>query len=172
MKVLPRAELVLPVVIVLAAVLVGVSEFLTTFQFTPDGGDPLRSQLASDRHGYALLLLAIMSLIAMVAALVTGTRPPAIAAAVFGCTVLLIFLIVDLPDAGRVGDLEDPVFGLASARAEPQPGFWLEAIGSVVLGLSTLAFATLRPYQLRAPLAWLTARRAPEDPRPAHPPRR
>ncbi len=148
----PRAEYVLPVTIVLAAVLLGVSEFMTTFEFTPPGAEPLREQLASDRHSYALLLLAIFTVAAMVAAMVSGIRAAALATAAFGVAALLLFLVLDLPDAGKLGDLEDPTRGLASARAEPQAGFWVEALSSVVLGLASVAFATLNPAQLRAPV--------------------
>jgi hypothetical protein len=148
-----RAEYILPLTIVAAAVMLGVSEFMTTFQFTPPGAEPLRSQLASDRHSYALLLLALFTVTTMVIALFTGLRAAAVATAVFGVAALLLFLVIDLPDAGKLGDLEDPTFGLANVRAEPQTGFWLEAVGGVVLGLASVAFATLRPRQLLTPLA-------------------
>lgn len=151
-KRLPGAELVLPATIVLAAILLGISEFMTTFQFTPPNGEPLRESLAADRHSYALLFLAVGTVIAMILAIATGVRTASIATAVLGCSALLLFLLLDLPDAGKLGDLEDPVFGLANVRADPQAGFWVEAIGSVVLGLASVAFATLRPEQLRAPI--------------------
>jgi hypothetical protein len=140
------------VTIVLAAVGLGVSEFMTTFEFTPPGGEPLRDQIGGDRHTYSLLLLAICTVGAMAGAIVTGVRAAAIATAVFGVAALLLFLVLDLPDAGKLGDLEDPTRGLASARAEPQAGFWLEAISAVVLGLASVAFATLSPKQLQSPL--------------------
>jgi amino acid transporter len=148
-----RAEYILPLTIVIAAVMLGVSEFMTTFQFTPPGAEPLRSQLASDRHSYALLLLAIFTVASMMIALLTGLRAAAVATAVFGVSALLLFLVIDLPDAGKLGDLEDPTFGLANVRADPQTGFWLEAVGGVILGLASVAFATLRPHQLLTPLA-------------------
>ncbi len=156
MKWVPRAELILPLAIIAAAIMLGVSEFMTTFQFTPPGGEPLREQLASDRHSYALLLLAIFTVASTLFAIASGLRISAFAAAAFGAAALLIFLIIDLPDVGKLGDLEDPVFGLADVRADPQTGFWLEAVGAVVLALSAGALATLTAEQLRAPLIWLT----------------
>jgi hypothetical protein len=161
-----RAEYILPLTIVAAAVMLGVSEFMTTFQFTPPGAEPLRSQLASDRHSYALLLLAIFTVATMLIALVTGLRAAAVATAVFGVAALLLFLVIDLPDAGKLGDLEDPTFGLANVRAEPQTGFWLEAVGGVVLGLASVAFATLRPRQLLTPLAGFRRREEADEPAP------
>jgi amino acid transporter len=171
-----RAEFVLPLTIVAAAVMVGVSEFKTTFEFTPPGAEPLRSQLASDRHTYALLLLAVFTVATMTLALISGIRAAAVATAAFGLAALLLFLVLDLPDAGKLGDLDDPTTGLASARAEPQTGFWLEAVGAVVLGLAAVAFATLRPEQLRAPLAEMRDRRErrakPTNDEPDQKPRR
>lgn len=155
----PRGELILPLAIVGAAIMLGVSEFMVTFQFTPPGGEALREQAASDRHSYALLLLALFAVASTLFAISTGLRTAAFAAAIFGGAALLLFLVLDLPDAGKLGDLEDPVFGLANARAEPQTGFWLEAVGAVVLALGTGALATLTSEQLRAPVAWMSARR-------------
>lgn len=157
-----RAESLLPLAIIGGAILLGVSEFMVTFEFTPPGGEALREQFASDRHSYSLLLLAIFCVATMLLAIATGLRVAAIAAAVFGGSALLLFLVLDLPDAGKLGDLEDPVFGLANARAEPQLGFWLEAVGAVVLGLGAGAFATLSSEQLQTPLGWFGGRRRPD----------
>ena len=154
MRRLLRAELLLPVTIVLAAIALGVSEFLTTFELTPPGGEPLDEVTAADQHSYALLMLAVFAVAAMMLAVATGLRAFAFACAGFGIAALLIFLIVDLPDAGKLGTLGgDSEFTFSTAKAEPQAGFVLEAIGSVVLGLAGLAFATLRSHQLQAPLA-------------------
>ena len=149
---LPRAEFVLPIVIAFAASVLIASELMTAFEFTPPGGEALREVSNADRHDYSMLLLALFALVALGVAISTGARPAAYAVAGLGGIALLLFLIVDLPDAGKLGDLEDPIRGFASARAEPQEGFWLEAIGAVFLALAGGAFATLTPEQLRAPL--------------------
>ena len=175
MRRLLRAEILLPVTIVLAAIVLGVSEFLTTFELTPPGGEPLDEVTAADQHSYALLMLAFFAVAAMMLAVATGLRAFAFACAGFGIAALLIFLIVDLPDAGKLGTLGgDSEFTFSTAEAEPQAGFVLEAIGSVVLGLAGVAFATLRSHQLQAPLALFgrdaeaggkQAARQPESPR-------
>lgn len=146
MRRLPRAEIVLPFVVVLGAVLLASSEFMTAFEFTPPGGEPQDSVSSADRHGYSMLILAICAIVATVVAVITGMRPVAVAVAVIGGVALLLFLILDLPDAGTRGSLEDFV----TARAEPQAGFWLEALGATILALGGAAFATLDPDQLRA----------------------
>jgi hypothetical protein len=160
MRRLWRAEVVLPATIAAAALALGISEFMTTFQFGPPGGDPLREVTAADRHGYAMLLLAVFALAAMIIAVLSGMRMAAWATAGFGVAALILFLVIDLPDVNELGDIEDPNFGLASARADPQPGFWLEAIGAVVLGLASVAFATLNSEQLQAPRRWFESRRS------------
>jgi hypothetical protein len=182
---LPRAEIVLPFVIVLGATVLIASEFMVAFEFTPPGGEALREQTNADRHSYAMALLAIGALMAMATALVlsgrdrsddmigqvglrSGARAAAFATAGFGVVALLIFLVGDLPDAGKLGDLSDPIRGFASVKAEPQAGFWLEAIGAVTLAVGGCAFATLSPEQLQAPLSrQREAKRAKREPKPA-----
>jgi len=164
MRGVPRAELILPVAIVAAATILAISEFMVTFEFTPPGGEALSRSLASDRHYYALLLLAIFAVASMLVAIATGLRSFAIGTAVLGVAALLIFLIVDLPDAGKLGTIGgDSEFTFSTARAEPQSGFIAEAFGAVVLGLATVAFATLNSSQLRAPIARFTSKREDAD---------
>jgi hypothetical protein len=146
MRHLPRAEIVLPFVVVLGAVLLAASEFMTAFEFTPPGGEAQDSVSSADRHGYSMLILAICAIVATVTAVFTGMRPVAVAVAVIGGVALLLFLILDLPDAGTRGSLQDFI----TARAEPRAGFWTEALGATILALGGAAFATLDPHQLQA----------------------
>jgi len=125
---LPAAAVLLPIVIALAALALAASELLTTFELTPPGGDPLSGQLGGDRHGYAMLLLAAFALVTLAIAVATGQRVAAWATAGFGIAALALFLIVDLPDAGDIGDvaLTDPGGGpptrlLARGRCRPHP---------------------------------------------------
>jgi hypothetical protein len=167
-----RAESVLPATIVLAAVALGVSEFMTTFQFSPPGGDPLSEQVAFDRHGYAMLILAVFAIASVTIAIVTGQRVAALATAGFGIAALILFLVIDLPDVNELGDIEDPAFGLATAKAVPQAGFWLEAIAAVVLGLASVAYATLTPEQLQSPRRrWESRRGAKKADEPTRKPK-
>lgn len=143
MRTPPPAVRVLPFLIGFAAVLLAVANFSTIFEMTPPGGEPIRELSGVDRHSYALLVLAIFAAAALFVAVTSGSRPAAIAVAVCGGVALLLFLIRDLREAGSVGLLSDEFRYFVNARADPQAGFWFEAIGSVALALGGGAFAVL-----------------------------
>jgi hypothetical protein len=85
-----------------------------------------------DRHGPALLLLALVA-IPMVLGAWRGSRPATVAVLVLGLVALGIALIADLPDVhdtGAIGDLYE------NARAQPRAGYFLETAGGVLLVLS------------------------------------
>ena len=168
MKGLLKAEMLLPLAIVVAAITLGASELMKAFEFTPPGGDPLSDQLAGDRHGWAMLVLAIFALLSLAMSISTGQRARAWATAGCGIVALLLFLVVDLPDVNKIGDVEVPGgLGLASAKAIPQPGFWLEAAAAIVLALAGIAYATQVADKRRAPRRlWPPRSRAPRRPAP------
>lgn len=130
-----------------AAAVLGASELMTTFQFTPPGGEALEVSQnvteAADRHNYALLVLAVFALVALMIALYTGSELAAYAVAAAGVLALLIFLIVDLPDANKIGTIDDARSSFIDAKAEPQPGFWLELIGALLLAVCGGALTTV-----------------------------
>jgi len=145
-----RAEYLLPFACAAAALCVGASELMTTFEFDlGTSGEPQQTITAADRHSYALLVLAVFALGALAVAVISGSRPAAVAVAVAGGLSLLFFLVVDLPDVGQSGTVDEPSRVFFSSKAEPADGFWLELVGTVALALSGGALATLRPDQLR-----------------------
>jgi hypothetical protein len=148
-----RPESLLPFACIAAATALFASELMTTFQFIPPGGEALCTQQAADRHHFAVGVLAIFAVGAVIVAVLAASRPAAIAVAVAGLGALLLFLIVDLPDANSVGALADsctsiPGQSFFDAKAVPQSGFWLEMASAVALALSGAALATLTPDQL------------------------
>jgi hypothetical protein len=143
-----RLERLLPFAIVAAAAVLFASELMTTFEFTPPGGEALADQSAADRHLYAQIVIAVFAVVAMCAALSTGSKPAATAVAACGVIALLIFLLLDLPDANNIGTLDDPRQSFFEAEAVPQAGFWLELIGALGLALSGAALATLTSEQI------------------------
>lgn len=144
-----RTEVLLAIGCVAAVILLGVSELMQTFQLTPPGGEALQASDAIDRHHGAILVLAVAALVALTVAVITGSKPAAVAVAVCGAIALLIFLVNDLPDANKIGTLDDARQSFVDAKAEPQNGFWFELIGALLLSLCGTALATLPSSRIR-----------------------
>ncbi len=138
-----------------SAIVLGLSDLATTFELT-QGGELKDTLDAGDRHNYAMLVLAIFAIGALLIAVGAGSKPAAVAVAVAGVVALLLFLIVDLPKANNVGAITEPIF-FAEAKAEPAAGFWLSLLGALGLAVSGAALATLSPEQLM-----MTGRRGPK----------
>lgn len=138
----------LPVACLVAAICLFASELMTTFEFTPPGAEPLADQGGADRHGNALMVLAVFAIGALGLAVFQASKPAAIAVAVCGGVALLVFLLVDLPDANAVGTLDDARNSFFDAEAVPQGGFFLEMIGALALTICGIALATMTPEQL------------------------
>jgi hypothetical protein len=151
---LARPERLLPFACIASAATLFASEFMTVFQLTPPGGQTLCSLQASGRHHFALGILAIFAVGAVIVAVFGASKPAAIAVAVAGALALLLFCVIDLPKANNVGELAgcspSTATQLFEAKAIPQAGFWLEMVGALALALSGAALATLNPEQLRA----------------------
>lgn len=143
MRAPPAAVRILPIVVVIGAVALAAANFATIFELTPPGAEPLEELSGVDRHSYALVILAVFALAALFVAISSRSRPAAIAVAVCGGVALLLFLLRDLREAGTVGLIADPVLYRATTEADPQFGFWLEAIGSVAMALGGIGFASL-----------------------------
>jgi len=146
---LPRTESLLVLACAAAAAMLAASQFISLFELTPPGGEALRSVDASDQHGYATLVLAGFALVMLVVGIAARSEQlaqvAAFAVAACGVVALLIFLIGDLPDANKIGTLDDANESFIDAKAEPQAGFWLELVGALVLAVCGAALATLRP---------------------------
>jgi hypothetical protein len=144
-----RTEVLLAIACLAAAIFIGVSELMDTFELTPPGGEALQASDGIDRHHGAMLVLAAFAVIALGVAVMTGSKPAAFAVAACGAIALLIFLIGDLPDANKIGTLDDARQSFVDAKAEPQGGFWLELIGSLLLAVCGAALATVPSSRLR-----------------------
>jgi hypothetical protein len=145
-------ERLLPFACIAAAVALLASELTTTFHFVPPGGEALCDQQASDRHHFALGVIALLAIGAVVVAVLGASRPAAISVAIAGVAALALFLVVDLPDANSIGTPGEECTSLPGlldeAKAVPQAGFWLELAGALALAFSGAILATLTPDQL------------------------
>jgi hypothetical protein len=150
---LPPVEVLLALACVASALVLAASELMVTFDIVDPGGDAIEELEAGDRHGYVMFVIAFFALFCLALAVLEGSKPAAAAVAVSGGLALLLFLIIDLPDAGQVGTVDEPVF-FANAETEPRAGFWFELIGALSLAVSGAALATLTPEQLRLRDRW------------------
>jgi hypothetical protein len=138
----------LPLAVLVSAAVLFASELMTTFEFTPQGGEVQLEQQAADRHGNALIVIAVFAIVALAIAIFTGSKPAATAVAVAGVVALLIFLLADLPDANTTGTL-DTDQSFIDAEAVPREGFYMELVGALALTVTGIALATMTPAQLR-----------------------
>jgi hypothetical protein len=145
-----RAERLLPFACIIAAIVLFASETMTMFDLTPPGGETIQTQAAHDRHGNAIYVVAGFSILLTFAAIWLRSRSAALGVAVLGAVALLFFLIHDVPDAGRVGTIDDARASFFDAEAVPQAGFWLMLVGSLALAIGGAALATLSEAQLGA----------------------
>ena len=158
-----RAEHALPLAALVAAAVLAASELMDVFVLAPPSGDPLDVQTASERHGFAPLLLAVFAAAATIVVIFTGSRPAAVAVAIAGGVALVLFLAIDAPDLNRIGNFEEGTVAVAGARAEPRAGFWLEMIGALGLLICGAALAMLTERRRAAPARILAARRRERD---------
>ena len=145
-----RLTQLLPLACLAAAICLFASELMTIFAFTPPGGEVLQTQGGADRHGNALMVVAVFAIVALAVAVFTASKPAATAVAIAGVIALLVFLLIDLPDANSVGTLADARQSFFDAEAVPQGGFFLEMVGALALAVTGIALATLSPQQLAA----------------------
>lgn len=105
-------------------------------------GGVVRDRIAGgDRHTYALVLIGAVTVGMAVVAALRDSRAAALALAGLGLLALFICLLADLPDVNSSGYLS----GFRSADASPGPGFYLEAVGAVLVLLAAAASLVLAP---------------------------
>lgn len=143
-------ERLLPLACLGGAILLGVSQFVTMFELNDALGGTQRVVEGLDQHWYSMVILSVFSIFALLAAVATGSRPLATSVAVAGGVAVLLFLLIDLPDAGKAGDIESVSESLVIVEADPAGGFWLELIGALILAACGGALAALTPDQLRS----------------------
>ena len=118
-------ERLLPLAIIGGALILIGSEFTDTFRLEAPGDTTLGLEEASDRHSWAIARARALHPRRRDDCRVNGSKPAATATAVFGVAALLLFLLIDLPDAGKVGTFDSPNNPFVQTKAEPEGGFWL-----------------------------------------------
>ncbi len=149
----PGFERLLPFACLAGAVVLIASDFMDTFRF--DAVDETTGVVGAvatvaDRHQYAMLILGLFSIVALIVAIANGSKPAAAAVGIAGIAAVLLFVLIDVPDAGKVGTFSSAGQSFVEAKAVPLGGFWLELTGALVLAVCGGALATLTPEQLQA----------------------
>ncbi len=144
------AERLLPFAAFGGALLLLASQFMPIFELRSAGDVVQATVTSTDQHWLSMGLFAILAAAAIFGAIWTGSRPLAFTVATCGLVALLLFLLIDLPDAGRTDSVATSAEALIIAEAHPAGGFWIELIGALVLTVCGGAMATLSGEQLRA----------------------
>jgi hypothetical protein len=157
-----RLERLLPIACFGGAALLAASQFMTMFELNDALGFTQKTVEGTDQHWYAMVILGGFAIAAVVGAIAAGSKPLAAAVTVTGAVAVLLFLLIDLPDAGKAGDIESATESLVIVEADPVGGFWLELIGALILAVCGGALSTLTPEQLaslRPGRRWAAAHR-------------
>ena len=151
------------VTVVLGVVVVVLSQFVTAFVLDDRFGIPIETITLLSKHGPFVLVAAAAALVSLAWAAMAGSRQALIVTAGMGVLVILVFLVVDLPDAGSTGLFDTPGAGNLDATGRGDTGLWLELIGGLVILLGAASLATFD----RATLATVVpGRNRPPRPRP------
>lgn len=145
-----RLERLLPFACIGGAVLLVASQFMTIFELNEAGGVTRELITSTDQHWYSMAVFGTFGVLVVLGALSTGSKPLATSVAVTGAAALLLFLLIDLPEANKAGNVFDQAESFVIAKADPAGGFWIELIGALVLTVCGAALATLTPDQLRS----------------------
>ena len=148
MKMRFRPERLLPLACVAGGGLLFVSQFMSIFELNSAGPTAQELISSTDQHWLAMGVLGIYAIVATIGAVWAGSKPLAVSVAVAGGVALLLFLLIDLPDAGKTGTINSETVSFLTAKADPGDGFWIELLGALVLAICGAALATLGPEQL------------------------
>lgn len=143
-------ERLLPIACLGGAALLIASQFITMFELNDALGGTQKVVEGPDQHWYTMVILGGFAIWALIGAVAAGSKPLATSVAVAGAVALLLFLLIDLPDAGKAGDIESATESLVIVEADPAGGFWLELIGALILVVCGGALSTLTSDQLAA----------------------
>lgn len=160
---IPTARLALALLGAVGALLLLVASFSSIIEITVGTTskvvDADTAQTGWDRHGPALILLALLALFLLFTGL-RASRTALVGLVVAGVAALAIAWIWDRPhihDTGSVGDI------YAEAEADPGTGYYLETLGGALLLFSGGALLALGGRPAPAPAPERTAAPATES---------
>jgi hypothetical protein len=137
-----------------------VAEFTPLFAIhTSSSHTAIRTVQTGSHHSYALIPIAILTIVLTLEVWRNGSRLALLATGVLAIVALLIALLGDLPDAHATGLVGSLASGLKVASASPSAGLYLETLGAVVLLITAAAGLLLETQpRLLAPRRRVRAR--------------
>jgi hypothetical protein len=138
------------VTLVIGVVIVLLSQVVSGFVIEDQFGIPIDTATLLAQHGPWTIFLALIALVGLAWALLSGSRSVVVVPLAMGIAVILVFLLVDLPDLGSTGLFDAPGAGNLDATARSDAGLWMELIGGVVILLASIGLMTLDEPTLRS----------------------
>jgi len=138
------------VTVLLGCLIVLLSQVVTGFTVVDETDSVIGTVTLFEQHGIATALVALVAALALVFAVATGSRPAVIVVIGMGITVLLVFLLVDLPDVGSTGMFDTPGAGNLDASGKASAGLWMQMVGGLAIVFGAISLLRLNENQLRA----------------------
>jgi hypothetical protein len=138
------------VTVLLGALIVLLSQLVTGFTLVDETDSVIANVTLFETHGPIAVLFALIAVLALVFAIVTGSRAAVAVVIAMGIGTVLVFLAIDLPDVGDTGLFNTPGAGNLDATGRASAGLWMELVGGLVLILGGATLARLDESRLRA----------------------
>ena len=136
--------------ILLGAAVAIASQFVAGYELEDRFGLTIETVSLFGKHGPFVVIAALAALGALAWAVMAGSRQALVPLLGMGIAILLVFLLVDLPDAGDTGLYDTPGSGNLDATGAAAAGLWLELVGGLVIVLGTIGLMALDRTTLRA----------------------
>ena len=138
------------VTVLLGAVVAIASQFVAAYALEDQFGLTIETVTLFGKHGPFVVIAALGAVGALLWAILAGSRQALVPLLGMGIAILLVFLLVDLPDAGETGLYDTPGAGNLDATGTAAAGLWLELVGGLVIVLGAIALMALDRETIRA----------------------
>lgn len=138
------------VTVLLGAVVAIASQFVAAYALEDQFGLTIETVTLFGKHGPFVVIAALGAIGALLWAILAGSRQALVPLLGMGIAILLVFLLVDLPDAGKTGLYDTPGAGNLDATGTAAAGLWLELVGGLVIVLGAIALMALDRDTIRS----------------------
>ena len=131
------------VTVLLGAGVTIASQFVAAYVLEDPFGLAIETVNLFDKHGSFVVLASLVAVGALIWAVLAGSRKALIPVLGMGIAIVLVFLLIDLPDAGETGLFDTPGAGNLDSTGVGAAGLWLEMVGGLVVILGSISLMTL-----------------------------